>query len=167
MSTTKYTVEVLAPAVAASESIAGVLRYLGVKQAGGTQAYVSKRIKTLGLDTSHFTGRGHNKGKQSVSRRADSDILRVMPEGSFRTKTAQLKRAMLNAGLDEACALCYNDGTWNGKPLVLDIDHINGEWLDNRLENLRFLCPNCHRQQEDTNRSNKQARVVEWDTRCA
>ena len=47
------------------------------------------------------------------------------------------------------CAECGNDGNHNGKTLVLQLDHINGVNDDNRLENLRFLCPNCH-SQEDT-----------------
>ncbi|HET6908430.1 MAG TPA: HNH endonuclease [Mycobacteriales bacterium] len=46
----------------------------------------------------------------------------------------------------EVCALCGCDGSWNGRPLRLVIDHVNGDWLDNRIENLRFLCPNCHAQ---------------------
>jgi hypothetical protein len=58
-----YTREELARAVAASTSFAGVLRVLGRPQAGGTQAHVARRIRREGLDTSHFTGRGHNRGK--------------------------------------------------------------------------------------------------------
>lgn len=41
--------------------------------------------------------------------------------------------------------MCYNSGIWLNKPLTLDVDHINEDRLDDRLENLRFLCPNCHR----------------------
>lgn len=48
--------------------------------------------------------------------------------------------------MEYKCACCGNTGEWNGRPLVLQLDHINGDNCDNRLENLRFLCPNCHSQ---------------------
>ena len=60
-----------------------------------------------------------------------------------------MKKGLLNSNLLEyKCALCGNTGEWQGKPLTLQLDHINGEHLDHRLENLRFLCPNCHSQTE-------------------
>jgi 5-methylcytosine-specific restriction endonuclease McrA len=60
--------------------------------------------------------------------------------------TSKLKRRLLVAGLKEAeCEVC-NRTTWNGEPIPLELDHINGQRSDNRIENLRILCPNCHAQ---------------------
>ena len=44
------------------------------------------------------------------------------------------------------CAICGNNGIWNNQKLVLQLDHKNGDNTDNRLSNLRLLCPNCHSQ---------------------
>lgn len=138
--------EDLAQAVAASLSMAEVLRRLGIKQAGGSQAHISRRVKTLGLDTSHFRRQAHNAGKPSPNRSAPEQVLRLLPPGSGRIKTPQLRRALIAMGVPERCAECGRQPVWREKPLRLIIDHRNGDWLDNRLENLRFLCPNCHAQ---------------------
>ena len=138
----KYTNDQLRAAVAVSFSFAGVLRVLGLKQAGGTQAHIAMRIREYGIDTSHFTRQAHNKGKPSPRRQTPEEILVVRAPGSLREKAPKLRRALVEAGRPYLCENCGLDP--EEVPLTLHIDHINGEWLDNRAENLRFLCPNCH-----------------------
>lgn len=67
---------------------------------------------------------------------------------AFYAKSSRLKTRLLKEGLlEEVCALCGQLPTWNGKPLVLQLDHENGIPWDNRLSNLRILCGHCHSQQ--------------------
>nr|WP_188547058.1 HNH endonuclease [Rhodococcus trifolii] len=142
----KYTEEVLREAVDQSNSIAGVLRHLGVPLSGGSHAHISRRIRRLEIDTSHFTGQAHLKGKSSSNRRTAATILIRRAPGSARAKPHHLRRAMLESGVVEECALCRLGPAWMGEPLRLHVDHVDGNPLDCRLVNLRFLCPNCHSQ---------------------
>ena len=141
----RYSTETLAAVVADSRSIAEVLRKLGIRPAGGSHFHISNRIKREGLDTSHFLGQGHNRGKPG-RRKPASEVLVVLTPGSQRRKRGPLVRAMLEVGVPYRCAVCGVGAEWLGRPLTLAVDHVNGDWLDNRLVNLRFLCPNCHAQ---------------------
>lgn len=141
----RYSRAALAEAAAASVSFAGVLRHLGIAQAGGSQAYLARRIRKEGIDISHFTGQAHMTGREG-RRLSAAEVLVVRPPGSHRMKTPTLRRAMLEAGLAEQCAVCGLLPLWQERRLTLVIDHVNGDWLDNREGNVRFLCPNCHAQ---------------------
>ena len=134
-------------AVKISKSIASVLGLLGMRKAGGNYRNIQLRILKLGIDTSHFTGKAHNTGKRSNRRLSAHDILIDRTRTGERHQEASiLRRSLLEIGIQHKCTNCENTGMWQGKRLTLQIDHIDGNWLDDRKENLRFLCPNCHSQ---------------------
>lgn len=130
-------------AVRVSRSLAGVLRELRVGP-GGNQFRLRQRIARLGIDTSHLSGQGWRKGSTTpvVPPRPLEQVLVL--GGLFQTNN--LKQRLFDAGLKEKrCELCRL-GSWNGEPIPLELDHVNGRRDDNRLPSLRVLCPNCHAQ---------------------
>jgi hypothetical protein len=146
---TKYTKEILEDAAKHNTSIYGVLRYIGVgTNSGGMHHYISGRIKKFGIDTSHFLGVRSNCGKNhkgGPTKRTADEIL-VLKFSGPKEKRKKLYSALLEIGREEKCERCGLDNKWNGESLTLQIDHKNGNNLDNRRENVGFLCPNCHTQ---------------------
>lgn len=120
---------------------------MGLRQSGGAHAHLRRRIDEFGIDTGHF-GPARNTGRPPPHRLSAADILVQRPEGSQRRDAELLRRALAEVGAPYRCASCGIGGQWRGKPLTLHVDHINGEFLDCRRENLRYLCPNCHSQTE-------------------
>ncbi|MEU1015941.1 HNH endonuclease [Streptomyces sp. NPDC005898] len=134
----RHTEQRLRAAVAQSTSVKEVVRRLGISNVGGNHAHISRRITALGLDTTHFAApRGGPKGSLGP-------VLTLRSPDAGRTPGTRLRRALLRRGVPEECAECGTGTEWNGKPLRLEVDHINGDWWDNRPENLRLMCPNCH-----------------------
>ncbi|MCG6496290.1 HNH endonuclease signature motif containing protein [Kitasatospora sp. A2-31] len=139
-----YTREVLTEAVSACQSVAGVVRYLNQRQAGGTQAHIGRRIKALGIDISHFTGQAHSRGKPGPTRIPAERLLTRRPWDAKRLPGGRIRRALTELGRPELCEGCGTGPEWQGRRLTLEVDHISGDWSDNRPCNLRLLCPNCH-----------------------
>ncbi|MEU1512224.1 HNH endonuclease signature motif containing protein [Streptomyces sp. NPDC005811] len=139
----KWTKEILESAVAASTNMSEVLRHLGLEVVGGHHTHISRRIKAYGLGTSHFQGQTR-RGKPWRPRTPEGLLVEQPAVTARRIPSDRLKWAMTTTGVAEQCALCGTEAIWRDRPLPLEVDHIDGDWRNNRIENLRFLCPNCH-----------------------
>ena len=146
-----YSEQELREAVKTSTSIRQVLDKLNIVPAGGNYQTTNRRIQKLGIDTAHFTGQSWNKGKIIGPKRHIKEYLR---ENSV-VQSFKLKNRLITEGLKEHKCECCGITEWNGKPAPIELDHINGNHHDNRLENLRILCPNCHAQTDTYRGKNK------------
>ena len=133
----------LKDAVRKSFSIRQVLMKLRLREAGGNYDQIKKYIKEYKLDISHFKGRGWNLGMRGIGKPRISLESVLVKDSSFQS--FKLKKRLFIAKLKpEHCEWCgWSERTENGY-LPLELDHINGDRHDNRITNLRVLCPNCH-----------------------
>jgi hypothetical protein len=149
-----YSTDEFIEAVKSSTSIRQVLSKLGLKEAGGNYSIAKNRIKNLGLDTSHFGGgQAWRKGKKFGPKRPITELLVLDSKHPYQS--FKLKNRLLAEGIKLHKCECCGLTEWNGKSAPLELDHINGINYDNRLENLRLLCPNCHAQTDTYRGKNK------------
>lgn len=160
----KWTEKNLYDAVNKSKSIRQVLKCLGLKEAGGNYFQIKKYLDFYKIDHSHFTGKAWNKGLRGIGKPI-IPIEKVLIRNS-NFQSYKLKKRLFAAKLKfPKCEECgWSKSTENGR-IPLELDHINGDVHDNRLENLRILCPNCH-SLKPTHRglNRKKAWVMEWNT---
>lgn len=137
----KYEINSFSKAVLSAKSYTEVARILGLGTTYGNRETVKKYIEKYRLDISHFDF-GVSNHKKLVGRVDLSEILTI---NSSYLHTTNLKNRLYAEGLKKRkCEECNQDENWRGKKMSLILDHINGINNDNRIENLRILCPNCN-----------------------
>lgn len=155
----KWTQKQLEAAASTSTSIRQVLKELGLKAAGGNYSQIKKYIEKFNIDTGHFKGKAWNKGLKGIgiSRIPLEKVL--VSDSTFQSY--KLKKRLFAAKLKEArCEECsWAEISIDGR-IPLELDHINGDRSDNRLENLRILCPNCHSLKTTHRGRNRRSTIV-------
>lgn len=121
-------------------------RKIGFSEKGSnSRRQIKKRCEELNISYEHFYETAAERRKP----RPKYELEEILIENSPYTNRTKLKERLVREGkMEYKCAFCGNTGEWNDQPLTLQLDHINGVNDDHRLENLRFLCPNCHSQTE-------------------
>jgi hypothetical protein len=143
-STYSYTEEELKEALTNSNSYLEIHRKLGLKGVGYKS--LRKRIKQLNLDASHIPGLVGVHG---------ATLSEILVKDSEFTHTGHLKEKLFKAGLKQPICEECDISEWRGQTIQFHLHHMNGEHLDNRLENLKILCPNCHSQTENYGHKNR------------
>ena len=154
----KWNLKDLPRAVAESTNYAQVTRKLKIGHIYTNYRTIKYYIAELKLDTSHFDDSAMLAGLQVARMRWSHK-----PEDIFKKDTGisnGIVRRHFRKLVEQKCVLCGNVGEHLGKPLLLQMDHINGNRNDNRFENLRLLCPNCHSQTETFGNKSSQPKFV-------
>jgi len=169
---TKYGKELLVTAVAESRSYREVIEKLGLSANNGNYRFIAAKIKIYEIPTDHFI-RNATRGKNTHNSDTVKQVtykIRRSDEELFRKNSivggSKLRPRLLEKGLEHKCSECDLKPFWNGKSLTLQVDHINGDSTDNRLENLRFLCPNCHAQTSTFGNSYKKSKQIPQCSTC-
>ncbi|HEX6457925.1 MAG TPA: HNH endonuclease signature motif containing protein [Thermoleophilaceae bacterium] len=135
----RYDEPTLRRVIAESFSFSDALRRLGLRAAGGNHATIKKYVELWGISTSHFN---YDRAPTHLLR-ARTPLGEILVERSTYHR-GHLKRRLYEEGIKlPRCEMCGQGEVWKGRPMALILDHINGIPNDNRLENLRIVCPNC------------------------
>jgi hypothetical protein len=133
----KYKKDELTKVVLESNSYSDCLIKLDIRSAGGNYNNLKKYIELYDIDISHFS-------KKNYYLKSKIPLESVLIENSSYSRSSLKKRLYEDGFLEKKCSLCGQDENWNGMKISLILDHINGVHNDNRIENLRIVCPNCN-----------------------
>lgn len=128
--------------IKSSINIKEVLFKLGYTTVGNSWGYTQIKERMLVLNLTSYDFKGKSPLKTLNERKIKTEDLFTNKK---HPRVVIRRRIIQDNLIPYKCAICGID-SWNGKKLSLELDHINGINNDNRLENLRFLCPNCHSQ---------------------
>ena len=138
------------------KTIAGVIYSYNFAISGASYKTINSRIDEENLG--HLVSRGLNNRKGKPGANKATPLENVLVYGKMVSSHSLKKRLVKEGFLDYVCVKCGNNGVWMDEKISLHLDHINGDRLDNQIENLRILCPNCHSQTETHSGKNKRAR---------
>jgi len=156
----KWTEEELRSAVSTSRSIRQVLLKLNLREAGGNYKQIKHFIALFRINTSHFKGRAWNKGLVGIPH-TTAPLETILVLGST-FQSYKLRNKLFKSGIKKPiCEICgWSKQTKDGR-IPVELDHMNGDHTDNRFENLRILCPNCHSLQS-THRGLNSTKKAGW-----
>lgn len=148
---TKYSKEIIEEAVKNNFTLSDVMRSLNLKPRGSNFSRFKKMIVHFQIDTTHFKQPG-SPGSVHTIKTFTEEILILNGKG-WNSNSIKKKLFEFNLMKNE-CSLCGSLPVWNGQPLTLQLDHIDGNHRNNELNNLRILCPNCHSQTDNYSAKN-------------
>lgn len=138
-----YTEENLKIIISQVSSIKEALKMMSLRAAGGNYQTIKRYINEYKIDISHFETSTERANKM-VDRFVRKPINQYLIENSDCSRNSLKSRLYKEGFLDRKCCLCGQDENWNGMKISLILDHINGVHNDNRIDNLRIVCPNCN-----------------------
>jgi len=148
------------------EGTKGVLEAFGLRCFSHNYRTLKQRIKQEGLDWEILSKKWRKQSLCRLHEEMKKPLTSFLVEHGSYSRNA-LKRRLLEEGLlKNECVLCGQGPEWRGKPLVLILDHINGIYNDNRVENIRMLCPHCNSQQDTFAGRNNRGRKDSIENRC-
>lgn len=138
-----------------SSSFSDVLNTYNMNISGANVKTLKYYLSLFNLSTEHFKKSQKEKIIKNYLLKKRGDINNIYNSNSKVCRGILKKDIIKNNLIKYECQKCKNDGVWMGKKLTLEIEHINADRYDNRIENLTFLCPNCHSQTESWRYKNK------------
>lgn len=145
MKSVKYTKEFLEPVILNNTTMRGVLDELHLKYSGGNYSYIKKLCVLFDISREHFTGKPTKEVASRPTITKEMFVSSYLIKGTDLKGHTTLKRLISFSLRERKCEECGLD-SWRGKPIPLEIDHIDGDHFNNEISNIRIICPNCHTQ---------------------